>query len=150
MDPFWYIANCNHFEEATIHPFTPGFTFYNRCVGDLSHEYVQYILGGILPQKGYYFRIGYCPILLTSEYALSKTILFPGYRGTPEYSLIVQSDISYQEKSKLLQYCDGLTIPKLNETYDFRHMKWFHDNGITQVKRIDTAVYFFQEETAVF
>jgi hypothetical protein len=111
---------------------------------------VQDILGSILPQKEYYFRIGYCPILLTSGYALAKTVLFPGYKGTPEYSLIVQSDIPHQEKSKLLQYCDDLTIPKLNETYDFRHMKWFHDNGITQVKRLESTVYLFQEETAAF
>jgi hypothetical protein len=85
-DAFGFFNNCMHYEVVTLLNGVTAFTFYDKCSeGFLNWHYANAIYGNKMKDdKFYYRRIGYCPIVFDGQYAVAKTLLYPGYQATPE------------------------------------------------------------------
>jgi len=132
-DAFAFIDNCVYYEDCSATMGKPCFAVYNQCAkGFVSHRFLEEILDDFDPNKKYYYRVGYCPSVLTGDFVLAKTLLVPGMRGTPERRLLERLPISQQnmlaEKMETL-----LTWSDKAGSEDWGLLKWFHDNGVPQV-----------------
>ena len=80
-----------------------------------------------------YFRVGYCPILIEGNFAIAKTLLYPGYKKTPEYGCLMSSSLAESQKAEMLVKATKQDVASLRETNDFSCVQWFHNNGVPQV-----------------
>jgi hypothetical protein len=147
-DLYGYFARCVYFEPMELYGNQPAFSMWDYAYmpGLLQYDvYVKEVLGednvnwnGGVP----YYRLGYCPIVFENGFAVAKTFLLPGFKNTPEYSLLLSSSKSNQQETKRI-----ITLAEKIETHDMLvsgqvdHIKWFHNNGIPQVKQIDHEVF---------
>jgi hypothetical protein len=141
-DIFAYLYACTYFEALTLYYEQDGFTFYDICSrGYFAFRYVTDILGKDDTSTQYYYRLGYCPVEEESGFFLAKTLLYPGYRNTPEYGLLRNAFLPWARKQSMFAQCEGQTMRRLGETEDFSLLKWFHDNGVEQVKAVEYPIY---------
>lgn len=159
-DAFAFLDNCVYFEDCTTVRGEPSFVIYNSCVPHFhSWGYVEHVLGrqerqsddaygaiaGVATDPIYYYRVGYCPVTFHGDIALAKTLLFPGMsrkKGTPEGSLIKNSDLSAAEIARMQGQVESqLSMKSLADSGDFSLVRWFHDNGVPQVVAIDQEVF---------
>jgi hypothetical protein len=142
---FAILDQCIHFERAELHGGQLAFTLYDECCyGFFSGAYVDEVLGGWDGRsKGHYYRVGYCPAVVGGDFVKAKTLLFPGHRSTPEYSMIGRLALSHEEKERMRAEARRSNIQRLRDTRDFSLVKRFHDNGIPQV--IQTVEQFYKE-----
>lgn len=159
-DAFAFLDNCVYFEDCTDARGEPSFVVYNSCVPHFhSWGYVEHVLGtpttptgdpysdiaGEVAGRPYYYRVGYCPVSFHGDIALATTMLFPGMnrqKGTPEGRLIERSGLSVAEIARMKAQVEGqLSMKALADSGDFSLVKWFHDNGVRQVVRIDREVF---------
>ena len=93
----------------------------------------KHLIGEIIPHKKYYYRLGYCPLALSGDFAKTITFLTPGMYGTPEYRLIQDID-NAKERYAISRSKENITsLRKHGETDDFDAIKYFHAHGIPQV-----------------
>ena len=138
-DVFAFLAHCAFFEPIMLtdengNP-TPWLTFYNLCSNEsfFEYRYVKHLIDEINPYKKYYCRLGYCPLVLTGEFAKAITFLTPGMKGTPEYELIQRID-NQKERYVINRSKENITsLKRHGETNDFDAIKYFHEHGIHQV-----------------
>ncbi len=134
-DAFAILDQCVHFERTDLHGGQVAFTFYDQCFyGFFSGAYVDEVLGSWDGRsKCYYYRVGYCPAVVDGDFVKAKTLLFPGHRSTPEYTMIGRLALPHEEKERMRAEARKTNIQRLRDTRDFSLVKWFHDNGIPQV-----------------
>lgn len=134
-------STCVYFEPVILHGGQPAFALYDVCGNKGFSHYSTYTVGvfgeeNIKPGAGtLYYRIGYCPVVLENSFAKAKTFEPPGFRGTPEYGLVLNSDLPPVEKRKMLQRISddsGNELQRLINN-DNEITKWFHNNGLPQV-----------------
>lgn len=142
-DAFAFFDQCLYFEKCNLHGNQLAFTFYDfpTFPGTIKHEITENIAGSDFSIFNSHSRVGYCPVVIDGGFAKAKTLLVPGYKSTPEYSLIYNSNLSYQEKQALYQKTEQLSLAQLFETRDFSVLKWFHENGVPQVIKSDEELY---------
>jgi hypothetical protein len=105
--------------------------------------YVQNVLGeeNVVPRQGpCYHRVGYCPVAFEDGFAKAKTFLCPGYDTTPEYGLVKASRLPELEKDLLIHYASSSDVTHVAEE-GVEAIKWFHDNGVPQVKQMRHVVF---------
>jgi hypothetical protein len=75
-------------------------------------------------------------------FAKAKTFIHPGFKSTPEYGLLKNSGLPKDIKERYLAKAtdDTLTQSNIQMNSDNEIIKWFHDNGIPQVKQIREEV----------
>jgi hypothetical protein len=141
MDFVRFVVKVPPFENACLYGSQPAIVLFAVC-GDLHsniHDiYVNKILGshnfdvkGNDPE----YRLGYCPIEYDGSFAVAKTFLLSGYKGTPEYDFLRGSGLGNSEKTKLLSLAEN-HVRDLNQAEDWIPLvKWFHENGIPQVRQ---------------
>lgn len=103
--------------------------------------YASYILGFDRPEGEYWFRVGYGPLHVYNEFAAAKTLLLPGFRGTPEHDFL-RRNAPRNRKRELLKRSEGQgweclvdsTNGQRSRIVDFPLLKMFHDFGIEQVR----------------
>lgn len=88
-----------------------------------------------------YFRVGYCPLSFEGNFAVAKTLLFPGYSKTPEYECILNLNLPENERKSLFKKITKQDAKSLLETGDFASIKWLHENTIPQVVQMNNKVY---------
>ncbi len=138
---FAFFDQCRHFEPARLHGDRIGFSFYDECApGFFTGLFAENVLGG-LGAKPCYYRVGYCPAVVEGEFVKATTLLYPGFRGTPEYGLIVNSRLPSEEKRRLTALAGEQSRKHLELTGDFGLVKWFHDRGVPQVIQTERAMY---------
>jgi hypothetical protein len=121
-------------------------TFYEKCNKFYSsYHYVKEVLKDYDPDEQYYYRVGYCPIGFSDDFVSAITLLAPGMRGTPEYLMIKDSNLSYNEK----QHFDKLINLLLKNEYfsdssNYDAVRWFHENGIPQVLKLEDDPFVFK------
>jgi hypothetical protein len=149
-DAFAYLNNCNYFEVIKgkyKNKEQYYFTFYEGCSPNyFSEQYAINILDDYDHRKQYYYRIGYCPIAFNSDgindIACGLTMLPPGGKYTPEWDLCENSNLPWREKRKILRRVkNSFLFSDLIKTQDFSGLKWFHDNGISQVITLSESPY---------
>ena len=145
-DAFAYFEQCMLFEPCRLLNGYLAFTFYDAC-GDRrfwQHEYVKKVLGeeNLDPRKGApYYRVGYCPADLDGDFIRARTLLFPGYRQTPEYGVLRASFAWRREQVRLADMATKSDAKTLIDVGDFSALKWFHANGVPQVIETNRPVY---------
>jgi len=144
-DLFAFFEQCVYFERSDLYGGQLGFTFFDRChKGFIQECYVDQVLGeeNLDSKAGQpYYRVGYCPAVIEGDFIKAKTFLFPGYKCTPEYGLLVRSSLPWAEKRTRLEKVAELDAYKLFQSQDWSLIKWFHDNGVPQVVQIDREVF---------
>jgi len=146
-DVFAYIKKCNFFE--VINPSDTNeknfITFYDKCSkGFFYFNYVTDVLDSYDPDKNYFYRVGYCPVGISGEFLSAITMLTPGMRGTPEYLLLINSNLPTSKKDEFKRYIE-ISMKKFEFANDsnFEAIKWFHQNGIPQVVEMETDPYTY-------
>jgi hypothetical protein len=144
-----YFRTCVYFEPVLLHGDQLGFVIYNMCFnpGFVHHRiYAQEIFGleNEVPGMGkLYYKVGYCAVVIEGEFAKAKTFLPPGYRSTPEYGLLINSDLPKDKKEEWIAKATDESWSELSNFMrdDTEIIKWFHQNGIPQVKQIKETVF---------
>ncbi|WP_145944183.1 hypothetical protein [Fuerstiella marisgermanici] len=139
-DAFAFFEQCLKFERCDLHSGHLAFTFFGQFpIGEA-------IVDQIIDRKNedinnFYLRIGYCPAVLEGGFIKAKTLLLPGYYGTPECSAIHRSGLPWHERKRLLRGAGDLDIAKIKSASDCWLFKWFHDHGVPQVLQSETKLY---------
>ena len=136
--------NPRHLELCKLNNGQLAISFWGPCGKPpfWHYWYVPYVLGKIVPGGGApLFRLGYAPIMMHDGFAIAKTLLYPGYKSTPEYALIRKSSLSEFEKIEFQKKSTDQDAWRVVRDLDFSCIKWFHDNGITQVKQSRHELY---------
>lgn len=143
-DAFAIFEQCSHYESAKIVNEHLGFTFYDSCIqGFFSWNYFKELSdSAINPNSYYYYRVGYCPAVIEDEFIKAKTLLCPGYYGTPEYDALMRShSVSDEERIIMQEKMRQFDGQSLRESNDFSLLKWFHTNGVPQLVSNDSNWY---------
>ncbi len=90
-------------------PMIEFYMIFTKRDGEL--EYLNQVFEEQIDAKIYYdafslrffYRVGYGPFVIDNGYAVVKSILFPGMKGTPEEKLILEKSMSSQERNNLTQ-----------------------------------------------
>ena len=111
-------------------------SLFDYCApGFLSGVVVEKVLNiKDFKEEEYVHRFGYCPVSRFQNFVKAITLLSPGMVGTPEYELLKNADLSREEHEALeISIENSLRYRDLAESNDFKAIKWFHDNGISQI-----------------
>jgi hypothetical protein len=153
-DAYAFFADCNYFEETRLHRDCLGFTFFNDCALQFFHpeilnvcsQFAIKVIGFdsyvLFKEHGirWYYRVGYCPAVVSDGYLVAKTLLFPGYTATPEFGLILKH-VPRREQDKKKALARALTAEYLRRTQDFSLIRLFHDRGVEQVVAMEGDVF---------
>lgn len=149
-DVYAYFEDCQYFEPCTLRDGSHAFSFFDEC-SDLSPQVAssqrllsKKILGikEVDPVEGkLYYRVGYCPVALDKGFAKAKTLLFPGFKKTPEYEMLDKAYMPPDMKRRLQRLATNSDMSSLWEAGDVSALKWFHDNGVTQVRQTTEPLY---------
>tara|TARA_R110002020_G_scaffold214427_4_gene421462 strand:+ start:584 stop:889 length:306 start_codon:yes stop_codon:yes gene_type:complete len=101
------------------------------------------VIGELDPQKKYYYRVGYCPVVCENGFAAAKTMLIPGMRGTPERSVLEDMASNKRHLNVLDDSISKLTLTDLAKSLDFGLIRKFHD-AIPQVVSFNHKVFRFE------
>jgi hypothetical protein len=145
-DAFLYLERCVKYdivEDANSKEKKYFITFYEPCaIASGNMIYINRVLEKIENNTDYCFRIGYCPIEINGDYACALTLLTPGMKGTPEDLLLKESDLSYEDKQKIRADVQDMISKKIwFEKRNFEAIKWFHQNGISQVMKVEEKIF---------
>ncbi len=100
-----FFNSCVYYEPVTLFGGQPAFILYDICdtEGFVQRDvYTVGVLGleNVKPNGGrIYNKVGYCPVVFEGEFAKAKTFIPPGYTNTPEYGLLVSSNLQEREGS---------------------------------------------------
>ena len=145
-DVYAYFEDCQYFEPCTLRDGSPAFSFFDECFDcSLWLCWAKTILESkeVDPTQGkLYYRVGYCPIAFDQGFAKAKTLLFPGFKKTPEYEALDTAHMSPDTKRDLKRLAtDDGCMSRLLETNDVSALKWFHDNGVEQVIQTNKPLF---------
>ena len=153
-DVFAYLDQCTYFEQVRLRNITSSgerqlaLTFYDMCGNEpfWRWRYVEEVLGVENLKAGAgspYFRVGYCPAFPDDENGCIKlgTLLFPGFKQTPEYQALLDSSLPQEERERMERLAYNQDAEVLSTTGDFSVIKWFHDNGVPQVIQRQEPIY---------
>ena len=141
-DAFAFLNTCKYFEPVCLSNGHLAFTFYEMCVDRFrSNRYFEEIIGGKKGGNKYYFRVGYCPADVDGDYVAARSLLIPGFGGTPERALLERASMSSSQRARFRRLIEKAQNGVLMESGDFEALKWFHDNGIPQVVTLEREVY---------
>lgn len=146
-DAYAFIERCNYFETAKIYPDRLGLTFFQDCFLEQNTPHMfhfpshyAFSVYGFIPQYTYqkfkmrwYYRVGYSPIDIKDKSIVLRTTLPPGYKSTPEYTMLRNSNLPEDEREELIRKTDGWSAEVLHKTMDYSLFKWFHKMGVEQV-----------------
>jgi hypothetical protein len=136
-DVFGLIDTVHYYEPALLSPREPALAIFERCDPDFfSWRYAEEILQALSPDAAYVYRVGYAPLVQDGDFALAKTILPPGFSGTPEHLALRQASFDPGVKERLLAQCSAQSYASLCTAPDFHLLRWFHQHGAAQVKRV--------------
>jgi hypothetical protein len=119
-----------------------GFVVHNEChQHDASGAYVKEVLGeNAWAEKRYFYRVGYCPAVISGELLVAKTLLLPGMKGTPERAWYMKTVAKTpSERRRFDTDVLRLTGSKPCTTGDFSLIRLFHDAGIPQVVQVERS-----------
>jgi hypothetical protein len=142
-----YFICCRYFESVELAEGHPALRLYYPCdsEGTTAHSvYVKQILGSENLQDGAgdaCYVLGYCPIEIIKGRAVATTFLYPGYKGTPEDVLLRAAALPYPKRRELLQAADHNVAYRVLHEGNVDVIKWYHDNGIPQVKQITGPLF---------
>jgi hypothetical protein len=147
-DAHAYLARCIYHEVLTLTDGSPAIRLWDDCDGEgfrVYHHYVNGVFGGEANRKVYggklHYVLGYCPIVLENGFAKAKSFLYPGFRGTPERTLLKTTN---EHQSRYAEWLDAADDKQAEPFYEtpraIEVAKWFHNNGVPQVAQMTHEV----------
>jgi len=134
-DVFGLLDTSHYYEPVVLHPRQDAFALFEECAaGYFSTAYAEQIVPTLDPAGSYMYRVGYCPVVEEGAFFVAKTVLVPGYTGTPEFEVLRQASFDLGVKEQLLERCAQHSYAMLGSTRDFDLLRWFHSHGVAQVK----------------
>jgi hypothetical protein len=132
---FGLVAYPYPYEGVELYGGQPGLAMFAPGHPEaFSGHYVEQIVGPVADVTAYRYRFGYCPLTQEGDFWVAKTLLPPGFRGTPEYGRLLRTSLAPGVKERLLAACEALTVASLVEgAHDFTLLRWFHRHGHPQV-----------------
>lgn len=140
MDCAAYFQGCVYFEPVTMGDGSPAIRlFMMENLGGPPARYRDYLrkVAGIEDVLKYpaipAYVLGYCHVDCKGKFAKAISCWYPGYRGTPEDTLVRSAEMSKAERQRLLALADdNKTVRVINEG---RHeaIRWYHEHGVPQV-----------------
>jgi hypothetical protein len=145
-DAYVFFGSCVYYKPVYLPGGQPAFIVFNRCdtPGFIQFKYLQEIIDKNDIKQGegrFYYQIGYCPVAFHEGFAVAKTFLIPGYTGTPEHSLLINSNLPRHEKEEMLKMTQDATEDDVFFRENWKLIKWFHENGIPQVMQMKHKVF---------
>jgi arsenate reductase-like glutaredoxin family protein len=143
---FGFLYECTYFGKTTLSNGQPSLVVYNSCLraGKYLRAFMRDLLnvGTDKELKGYYYIVGYCPVILDDGLAVAKTFLTPGYYQTPERRTLKVSGRA-AELADVEQACDeGINVVSVSTSERTKTaIRWFHNHGVPQVKKIKLDVF---------
>lgn len=145
---FGFLYECVYFDVVALSSGQPAAVVYNACLraGSSLREYMRNLLK-VDSDRGlvnHYYKVGYCPLILDEDLAISKTFLTPGYWHTPERQTVgLSKGAKIAQVRDIEMACDdGINIMSVSTCSRTRAaVKWFHHHGVPQVKKIDGEVF---------
>ncbi len=139
-DAFAFFEQCLKFEAVNLYRGHLAFTFFGQ------YPKGEAIVDQIMDQncedlKNLYLRIGYCPAVIEDGFVRAKTLLLPGFDGTPERTAIHSAGLQSPERKRLLDAAGRLDINEIKLASDRWLLKWFHEHGVPQVIRSEERLY---------
>lgn len=142
-----YFHDCIYYEPLELADGSPAIRLYQECIWGADEEpdlYARELLG-VEEFPGASCRLcyvlGYCPIAFVGRFAVAKTFLYPGYHNTPEDTAVRRASLDPDERHHLL----GLARHNMsNVVFSGEGMlaiKWYHNNGVPQIKELREAVF---------
>lgn len=133
-DAFGIVEDSHYYLPAMLHGSQPGIAIFDHCVPHyFSSAYAEEILGTLEEGVDYVWRVGYAPLTQIGEFWVAKTVLAPGFLGTPEYWNINRSSFDPGVKEQMLKRCAEQGYRMLCSSRDFGLLRWFHRHGVPQV-----------------
>jgi hypothetical protein len=133
-DVFAVLDQCLRFEALTLPGGQPGFTFWEHCPrGYWMRTTAEHVLGAEYVEEGVYsYRVGYCPAVIEGGFLKAKTMLFPGWEGTPEHTALWAARLP--QRNAWLDLLDNMNASRFRE--EARPvLHWFHHGaGIPQIR----------------
>jgi len=144
-DIFAFVNHCQYFEPATLHPHRDAFAFFSWCSSrSFSAQYAYQILPHLDPHATYAYRVGYCPVVEEGDFFVAKTLLAPGYVGTPEYGVLLKASWDHGVKEAMRARCAHNSYNATCATQDFSLLRWFHTHGVPQVIATSTPIFDYE------
>jgi len=143
---FGFLYECTYFGKTTLLNEQPALVVYNSCLraGKYLRAFMRELLGvgSDKDLRGYYYIVGYCPVILDDGLAVAKTFLTPGYYQTPERRTLKVSGRA-AELADVEQACDeGINVVSVSTSERTKTaIRWFHTHGVPQVKKIKLDVF---------
>lgn len=147
QDAFSFLHNCIYYEPCKMPDGDQGFTFYGPARPPFfTHRFVVEVLDSIDESQDYFYRVGYCPSVVSGDLVVAKTLLVPGMQGTPEFHRCLRRRVSSWEAQKRIrkQVENQLTYRGLCKNADFHLIREFHRSGIPQVVALNKDVFCFR------
>lgn len=145
-DAFGFFHECLYYERSDLYKNQLGFTFYDKCEAPpfWTCLYSEVLGSGVDLSSGkFYYRVGYCLADIDGDFIKAISFLYPGYRSTPEYGLLIRSRLPSREKTNLIQKAEhqqSFTDVE-NGQFDIGLVKWFHDHGVPQVREFRNKLH---------
>ncbi len=135
---------CDHlFQACTLYNGQPAFAFWARARtgflyrGTNGVRYLRELLPSIDANKEHWYLLGYCPVTVHYGFAVAQTLLYPGFKNTPEYGVIMNAGLTPAEKDQLLERVRAWEEQWEEAQTDMALVKWFHLHGSPQVLSTD-------------
>jgi len=145
---FGFLYECVYFDVISLKSGQPALVVYNSCLRAGAH--IREFMRGLLKLKSdkemakHYYKVGYCPLVFDDDLAVVKTFLTPGYWHTPERGSATTSNGAKLSLVRDIEMAcdDGINIMRVLTCERTREaIKWFHNHGLPQAKRIDQRVF---------
>ena len=140
-----------YFEPVRLCDGQFAFVLYDSCANPTFanyNTYVEQILGeeNLNPSLGTpHYVVGYCPVAFEGEFAKAQSFLYPGYNNTPECGLIQSAKVTDNERRRLFGKTKNLTAEDVIVNDNTEIIKWFHENGVPQVKLFKHDIFDFSK-----
>lgn len=139
-----YFENCIYYEPVTLPSGQEAVRLWHFVVTSEHADYVTN-LAGEMPEDSLgdrrCFVIGYCPLEVIRLNAVGITLLFPGYRNTPEADLLNRTPLPHRLREHLRSAAEDNTLARLMNKETLDVMRWYHQNGVPQVKNLGRPLF---------
>jgi hypothetical protein len=146
---FGFLYECVYFETTRLLNGQPAFVVYNSClrIGEHIRNKMMALTGVKTNDElaPFYYKVGYCPLVIDKDLAIAKTFLTPGYWQTPERkTLSGRHTAKFRRTARDIEQASDegintMNISTCNRTW--AAVRWFHDHGVPQAKKIKTEVF---------
>ena len=131
------------FEPRVLYKGQQAFAFWTRARTGILYRnsnglrFIRELVPKCDSRKDYWYLLGYCPVTIHHGFAVAQTLLYPGFKNTPEYGLIMNSALSLSEKHHMLARVQAWEEGRNEAQTDMNLVRWFHEHGSPQVMATD-------------